>query len=290
MASVFYFQNTEFPFVIANLILACLSLATAIDYWPQNSENLSSKYGLSFCYAFIGISFLLHSAQGVELTGIATQNQLMLSIHQTAALIFVTSSGAFSLALAFEQTVAEHKEAAHRDPLTGTFNRREFSLRIKELLGDANHASFAVVQFDLDHFKAVNDSYGHGAGDEALQMCSDVMQWHLREQDCLARTGGEEFAALLPSIGKAEAFAITERIRKTIANMPLHFAPDEVRLTLSAGIYHGRGDGLDDRTLLKLADNGLYESKRAGRNKVSLVTSMRGEEPTHSGPLLEART
>ncbi|WP_417669283.1 GGDEF domain-containing protein [Roseibium sp.] len=278
-------NNYAITYTVTNLMLAFLAFATAYEYWSERRDGLSSRYGLAFSFALMGASFGLRVAQGLAQgrnMGLGLPDDVLLSIHLTVALVFVTASGAFSLALAFERKTAEQREAAHRDPLTGAFNRREFTLRLKELLNQQEPAPFAVVQFDLDHFKSINDRFGHGAGDEALQICSDVMQWHLREDDCLARIGGEEFAALMPDIDHTGALEIAERIRSTIADMPLHFAPDEVRLTLSAGIYHGQGHGLDYKELLKIADEGLYRSKHAGRNRVCLVAP---DSPEVAAPL-----
>ncbi|MEP2437804.1 MAG: GGDEF domain-containing protein [Roseibium sp.] len=269
-------QNYALTYTVTNLMLAFLATATAAEYWSRRADGLSSRYGLAFSFMLIAASFALRVAQGIgtesnQIFGLT--NEFLLPVHLMIALVFVTTSGAFSLSLAFERKSAEQQDAAHRDPLTGTFNRREFTLRLKELLQQPERGNFAVVQFDLDHFKSVNDRFGHGAGDEALQICTDIMQWHLREEDCLARVGGEEFAALMPEISHSEALEIAERIRATIADTPLHFAPEDVRLTLSAGIYHGKGDGMDHKQLLELADDGLYESKHAGRNRVSLTRS-----------------
>ncbi|WP_417686089.1 GGDEF domain-containing protein [Roseibium sp.] len=269
-------HNYALTYSLTNLLLAFLAFSTAAEYWSGRSDGLSSRYGLAISFSLAGTSFGLRVIQGLvegNVVAIGLPHDTLLTIHLVNALIFVTASGAFSLALVFERKTAEQREAAHRDPLTGTFNRREFTLRLKDILASPSRRPFAVIQFDLDYFKSVNDRYGHGAGDEALQLCADVMQWHLRETDCLARIGGEEFAALLPDVSHEETLEIAERIRETIAATPLHFAPDDVRLTLSAGIYHGQGCGLDHKELMRLADRELYRSKHDGRNRISSSTA-----------------
>lgn len=288
--------NFSLSYIATNLILTVLSFDTAREYLRLRSDGLSSRYGLSLSFALAGVSSALHVVQGLlagRSLGLGLPDDLLMSVHLAISLIFVTACGAFSLALAFERKTAEQREAAHRDPLTGAFNRREFTQRLKALLSGPVVTPFALVQFDLDHFKSVNDRYGHGAGDEALQLCSDIMQWHLRDEDCLARIGGEEFAALMPQISHEEALGIAERIRRTVAEMPLHFAGDGVRITLSAGVYHGTGDGLDHKQLLKLADDGLYQSKNSGRNRISLVGAMAandGERLRAGGPKAQIGT
>ena len=267
-------NNYGLIYTVTNVMLSILAFGTAMEYSGMKATRLSSRHGLTLAYVLIGISFLVRIFQGVaewHNMGIGLPDDVILTFHLLIALIYVSLSGAFSLAIAFEQAVAEQREAAHRDPLTGVYNRREFELRLKALLSDEARKAFAVLQFDLDHFKQVNDRFGHVAGDEALQYCADLIKFHLREIDCLARLGGEEFAAILPEISQEEAVRIAEAIRKSVAEARLDFAPAEFRLTLSAGVYHGTGGDLGHKGLMRRVDKGLYQSKNTGRNRVCLA-------------------
>jgi len=267
-------NNYGLTYTVTNILLTALAFGTAREYSGMKATRLSSRHGLTLAYVLIGTSFLVRVFQGVaewRNMGIGLPDDVILTFHLLISLIYVSASGAFSLAIAFEQAVAEQREAAHRDPLTGVYNRREFELRLKALLCDETRQAFAVLQFDLDHFKQVNDRFGHVAGDEALQYCADLIKWHLREDDCLARLGGEEFAAILPEISQEEAVRIAEAIRESVAQARLDFAPAEFRLTLSAGVYHGTGNDLGHKALMRRVDQGLYRSKNTGRNRVCLA-------------------
>lgn len=261
-------------YTMTNIMLVILALGTSLEYLSQRFEGLSSRHGLAFGYALIATSFGIRALQGIaEGRGmsIGQPDDVLLTFHLIVALIYVSTSGAFSLAIAYEHTAAEHRDAAHRDPLTGTYNRREFELRLRALLATKDRPAFAVLQFDLDHFKRVNDRFGHVAGDEALQLCADLIKWSLRDIDCLARLGGEEFSAILPNISQADALKIAENIRRTVAQTPLDIAPGDFHITLSAGVYHGTGEGLSYKKLMQVVDEGLYLSKNTGRNRISLA-------------------
>ncbi|WP_346910330.1 GGDEF domain-containing protein [uncultured Roseibium sp.] len=261
-------------YTVTSVMLSALAFGTAREYWDMKATHLSSRHGLTLAYVLVGISFLVRVIQGVanwQNVDIGLPSDAVQTFHMLISLIYVSASGAFSLAIAFEQAVAEQRDAAHRDPLTGVYNRREFELRLKALLSDEARKAFAVLQFDLDHFKQVNDRFGHVAGDEALQFCADLIKWHLRDEDCLARLGGEEFAAILPDVSQEDAVRIAEAIRQSVAEAPLDFAPAEFRLTLSAGVYHGTGGDLGHKGLMRCVDQGLYQSKNTGRNRVCLA-------------------
>lgn len=156
------------------------------------------------------------------------------------------------------------------DPLTGLSNRGHFeTLAANELARcQRSGAPVAMMLCDVDHFKQVNDRYGHAAGDQALVHVAQVLRANLRECDVLARWGGEEFLALMPDSSLQAAHAAAERIRTAIEAHPLTIDGTPISITLSFGVaqLHGSHD-LDDATAR--ADKALYESKGAGRNRVS---------------------
>lgn len=261
-------------YTMTNVMLVILAFGTSLEYLSNRFEGLSSRHGLAVGYALIAASFGIRALQGIaegRAMSIGQPDDILLTIHLIVVLIYVSTSGAFSLAIAYEHTAAEHRNEAHRDPLTGAYNRREFELRLRALLATRDRPPFAVLQFDLDHFKRVNDRFGHVAGDEALQLCADLIKWNLRDIDCLARLGGEEFSAILPNVSQVDALKIAENIRRTVAQTSLDFAPGDFHLTLSAGVYHGTGEGLSYKKLMQVVDEGLYLSKNTGRNRISLA-------------------
>ena len=157
------------------------------------------------------------------------------------------------------------------DPLTGLNNRGHFeALATNELARSRRTGGpVAVMLCDVDHFKQVNDRYGHAAGDLALAHVAQVLSAHLRECDVLARWGGEEFLALLPDSSLPAAQAAAERIRAAIEAQPLDLEGAALSITLSFGVAAVQ-DSHDLQAATARADKALYESKRAGRNRVSL--------------------
>lgn len=170
--------------------------------------------------------------------------------------------------------VAELEELASRDPLTGVSNRRHFD-RLAAL--ELDHArrmgrAFSLLVLDIDHFKRINDSHGHAAGDLALKAFANVCRDTLREPDILGRVGGEEFAVALPNTGIDGALVIAERLRAAVEALSVTL-PDgtKVGFTVSIGLVSsGPGPAANAGELMQRADEALYVSKRGGRNRVSV--------------------
>lgn len=156
---------------------------------------------------------------------------------------------------------------ARSDPLTGMLNRRGFDsqLKLAAALARRSGRPLALVMVDVDHFKRVNDTFGHDAGDEVLKRLAQTMQQRLRDSDVTARLGGEEFVAMLPDTDLKGALAISQQLLHAVAAQQ----DDTVgRVTISAGVSIFRGDGDDTHDLMRRADEALYEAKGQGRNRV----------------------
>jgi len=160
---------------------------------------------------------------------------------------------------------------AHLDPLTTLPNRRAFrdAARIKLAEAQSANRPCALVSLDIDHFKHINDAYGHGAGDMVLRRIADIIKAPLRPNtDMGARMGGEEFSIILPDTDIDSAIAFAEKLRKRIEQTIVVSGENEIRPTMSLGIAMNRkSTNLDD--LLERADRALYTAKRSGRNKVA---------------------
>lgn len=160
---------------------------------------------------------------------------------------------------------------ASTDALTGLPNRRHFLEKLQEYLnlfarGASSEGS--LIMLDLDHFKVINDTWGHAAGDEVLQQVSGLMRGQLRKIDILGRIGGEEFAILLPGIGPREAWMTAERLRLAVAGSSRVLSDGTViNITISAGITGILDSDLDTRGPLARADHALYQAKEQGRNR-----------------------
>jgi diguanylate cyclase (GGDEF)-like protein/PAS domain S-box-containing protein len=164
------------------------------------------------------------------------------------------------------------RNMATTDSLTNIWNRRQFrSLARSELHRiDRYGGELALMMIDLDHFKAINDTYGHAVGDEALKMVAAVGRSSLRALDIFARYGGEEFVLALPQTHMEQAIQVAERFRQTLSQTPVATQSSQLYITVSIGVaVAGPGsDGLD--TLLKQADEALYKAKNNGKNRVEI--------------------
>jgi diguanylate cyclase (GGDEF)-like protein len=170
--------------------------------------------------------------------------------------------------LVSEQNVSVHKTAASVDPLTGLFNRRGFAeacTRVIEREAKAGRPATVMI-FDIDHFKSINDRFGHPAGDEILKLFATVVQNNLRITDLSGRIGGEEFAALLPC-ALEEGLIVAERVREVFQASGIVSDDGPVDTTVSIGVAGGPA-GTELEVLLAAADTALYQAKRGGRNRV----------------------
>lgn len=164
-----------------------------------------------------------------------------------------------------ESLLAELAGEARTDALTGLLNRRGFDERAAVAMAYTRRtaASLAVVTFDIDYFKRVNDEWGHDAGDRVLQRIGKLIAAHTRPTDVAARMGGEEFTVLLPSSGRAEAEDFSERVRAALAEAG---PTDTPAVHISAGVAVCEDPG-DVESCLQRADSALYEAKRTGRDR-----------------------
>ncbi len=154
------------------------------------------------------------------------------------------------------------------DPLTHAYNRRTFSELLEQEIKkvDRNDRSFSMVMLDIDHFKRINDTHGHDAGDYVLKRMAKLIRENIRDEDILSRYGGEEFVIILPERNLKGARAVAERIRKLIENASF----DKVgHVTISAGVSDFM-QGDNKESVFKKADNALYIAKNGGRNRVSV--------------------
>lgn len=163
-------------------------------------------------------------------------------------------------------------QLSRHDPLTGVANRRYFFERAEEeLLRSRRYQQpLSVVLMDVDHFKQVNDRYGHAAGDEVLRQLSHHSRELLREADLFARIGGEEFAVLMPSTSLHGARRLDERLRQVMADKELDIGGQVLRVHVSAGATQLRSEDQSIEDCLRRADEALYRAKQTGRNRVEI--------------------
>lgn len=193
----------------------------------------------------------------------------------TSILLQKTFNGNLELAYDLEKAKMSAEDMARTDALTGLNNRRAFFDKARLLFDycKSNQQSVSALMLDVDHFKNINDNYGHASGDMALSCLAELLKNNLRESDVLCRFGGEEFAVLLPNTKVAEAETIANALKQTMMNSTIVIAQENLlSLTASFGVSD-IGDSLED--LLSHADKAMYQAKHNGRN---LVVSYQGIE------------
>jgi len=162
------------------------------------------------------------------------------------------------------------KEEANVDALTGLRNRRSFERTLQEFYRDYKKFGypFSLIMMDLDNFKEVNDTYGHLVGDRVLKEVGNILRNYLRAKDVPARTGGEEFAIILPGVTKSEALMVAERLRRVISKHKIKVDSTEISVTASFGVSQMDDSIEEPEDLLREADKNLYQAKRTGKDKV----------------------
>jgi len=181
-----------------------------------------------------------------------------------------------ALALTYQfrnaQAAMSHAEQmAALDPLTGINNRRAFRDKVTPIwnIAQRHDRDLSMIMFDLDHFKLINDEYGHACGDKALIAVADILKSTCRKQDVITRWGGEEFILLLPETGGQDAILIAERLRTDIAALRLQHENYEIRITASFGVVQSDTQHQNLDAMISMADNFLYQAKKAGRNRLA---------------------
>jgi diguanylate cyclase (GGDEF)-like protein len=156
------------------------------------------------------------------------------------------------------------------DPLTGIYNRRAYDKHIKEELQRYHRYDhqFSLLLFDVDHFKHINDTYGHAIGDLCLKEIINRIRTILRESDFLARVGGEEFVVILPATGEAQAVDVAEKVRKAVEKTEFIHDQDTLPITISVGVTAVQSTDHAPNTLFSRVDKAMYEAKNSGRNRV----------------------
>ena len=168
--------------------------------------------------------------------------------------------------------VQQSLKMAVTDPLTGLYNRRYMSVHVGAMVDAAadRGKTVSVLALDVDHFKAVNDTYGHDAGDEVLKELARRIKANIRNIDLACRTGGEEFVIALPETDAEVAYKVAERLRRAVGGKPFNAGPEAGNLTVTVSIgvaeLENAAESLDD--IVKRADEALYRAKREGRNRV----------------------
>jgi diguanylate cyclase (GGDEF)-like protein len=262
--------------VVATAVMCLFCSLATWELWRGRQEQLRARTGamlLLTAYVMLLVARIVSTLLAPLAEGAPLASSGWFIQSAVGGLVLSLTLGFFLLILPRQRMEIRYKTAALVDPLTGIANRRAFLEQAAELMRARVGAGrpAAVLLFDLDRFKEINDCHGHAAGDLALQVFADAVARHLRAGDLIGRLGGEEFAAVLPGTELNAAVAIGELIRERFSQEAAEIGGQPVHATVSVGIVctDEASVGIDE--LLAHADMALYRAKHAGRNRVEVL-------------------
>ena len=243
----------------------------------------------TFFTLLIMVSFLLCEFVVRDLQVLGDKAPIILTVMRYCNVI-----GSFSIvgmllyvfASVVRQAEFQLREMADTDVMTGAKNRRHFEKSLKQHFEhhQEHQTAQSLVMMDIDHFKRVNDTWGHDAGDEVIRQVATIVQAELREEDDFARVGGEEFCVLLHGVQEVQALKIAERFRANVEKLCIQLTDDiDINVTISLGVTEILPDDSSMQEAWKRADQALYRSKNMGRNQVQATCS---QTSTASSPAL----
>jgi diguanylate cyclase (GGDEF)-like protein len=266
--------------LIAAPVVAAFAFAMAFELWRASPRSqwiarfaaaLLMVHGSVFAarFAYVVVTWAAPLDPGLSIAGPFHPLAIMEGLLLAVALAFLLMSATK------DEIGKKHLEAALVDPLTGVLNRRGFEAEAERMLLRAarDGSSTALIVLDLDHFKAVNDTWGHPVGDLALCAVAKTMAAELRGGDVIGRLGGEEFVIALAANRTDQAAVLAERVRRAVADLPIRGGGGLVDLTVSIGVAAHRGATSLDK-LMAHSDAALYRAKAAGRNRVELAPTL----------------
>jgi diguanylate cyclase (GGDEF)-like protein len=246
-------------------LLSAWVLALILLVTLTRLRNIFWYSGAFFCAAYLfTINVLLTATDNHYI--IAWNQARLFETLSTLFMLFVLLSDVFILYRESNNKYIDSYQNSIRDPLTQLYNRSYFYDTLNGLLPQTSAKQpLSVIVSDLDHFKRINDNYGHVQGDKVIQFAASVLQNHVRRDDIAARIGGEEFVLLLVNTRADEALAIAERIRQMVSSEQ-DAVPE--RMTISMGVYTAADAQVSAEECVQRADKAMYDAKNGGRNRV----------------------
>ncbi|HTG03609.1 MAG TPA: GGDEF domain-containing protein [Bradyrhizobium sp.] len=269
-------EASAIRFMIGAAIVAIYATLTASQLWSERRKTLQRRWPAIVVPVLHGFVLMLPILLGGLLRphDDAFAGSIWVTVFSIELVLYAVATVFVIFMLVSERVVTAHKTAASTDPLTGMFNRRGFAEATSRVIEREANAGrpVTVLIFDLDHFKSINDRFGHSAGDEILKLFATVVLSTLRITDLSGRVGGEEFAALLPC-PLEEGVIAAERVREAFADSGIVVEDGPVDTTVSIGVAGGPA-GTELEVLLAAADSALYQAKRNGRNRVEAAEEL----------------
>jgi diguanylate cyclase (GGDEF)-like protein len=273
-----FVANVPYRIVVSSGLVAPLLAMSAVEFWRGRDERLPSRWPVIVIFA----SFALFFAARIPLIGVAPfpfgalpMQAGWLGVFNLAMFAHTILLSVLLVSLSKERLEFDQRTKAQTDPLTGALNRRAFMSRGGRLLQRHAYeqAPLCLLFLDLDHFKSLNDRFGHSGGDDVLTSFVGLVNACIRPTDFLFRIGGEEFCCLLPHTTTEQAHRVAERIRHQFEMTMMEVAGTVVKTTASLGIASTDAFGYELDTLMRRADMAVYAAKRAGRNRVMVAAA-----------------
>jgi diguanylate cyclase (GGDEF)-like protein len=272
-----FVQSVMARIVLSSLIVSVYTFLTAAELWRERRKNLLRRWPAIFVPILHGMVFLcpipLASALPQD-SGVVALATGWMAVFSLEVMLYIVGTAFIVLVLSKERAVRVQRNVASTDELTGLLNRRGFiaAARLLSARQAKSKQAVSVLMFDLDHFKTINDRFGHAVGDEALRRFATVAGTTLRASDIVGRYGGEEFMAVLPSTREAAAIA-AERVRAAFEAGAAAVVDCPIAATVSIGVASGE-PGADIMTMLAAADAALYRAKTNGRNRIEIADEL----------------
>ena len=269
-------QASAMRLTIGAGIVAVYAALTAAELWSERRKTLQKRWPAVAVPVLHGFVLMLPILLGDLLRphDDAFFSSIWVTVFSIELVLYAVGTVFVIFMLVSERTVTAHKTAASMDPLTGMLNRRGFAeatSRVIEREANAGRPATVLI-FDIDHFKSINDRFGHPAGDEVLRLFATIVLNTLRITDLSGRIGGEEFAAFLPC-PLEEGVIAAERVREAFESSGIVVEDGPVDTTVSIGVAGGPA-GTELEVLLAAADAALYQAKRNGRNRVEAAEEL----------------
>ena len=276
---------------LSSMIIAGYTFLAAYEFFRGRKEPLVSRWPAIVLFATHGTMFLLRTPLNALLHGRDSETifaSAWLSVLSLEAFLMTIATAFILLAMSKERTELRHKTAAMVDPLTGLLNRRAFLQDAQALLQQqiARDRPIAVLLIDLDHFKSINDRFGHAVGDKVLQIFAKTTRAGLRQTDLVGRLGGEEFTVVLADASIDNAYLVADRLRKAFAAAAAVIDGETIYATASIGVSVIVDPRQDLTKLITLADQALYLAKARGRNRVEVAPIEVAEDAAAERPAI----
>jgi diguanylate cyclase (GGDEF)-like protein len=280
------FTREQFAAALGVGISGGIYAAAAVEFWLGRKEELRGRLPIMGILISFSISLFLLALQFATASKYspAPSSMSLLGVINFVGFLYALGVTTFLIIMLKGRNEEKYRVSALVDPLTGLGNRRAFMDRAQRMFDRHGHdaSPVALLAFDLDRFKRINDTFGHATGDQVLCVFADVLSSALRSSNIVARIGGEEFVAVVPGASDEAAVAIASRIADAFQNAAQFLDGQKIEATVSVGVASNGGRMCNVVDVLASADGALYQAKNAGRNRVVLAGGELAASPTNN--------